>query len=193
MNGVKILISVIAFALLGACSTVKLTDKAPPVEDRNASSASSGGSSSSGSSPSTSAGSSGNTSKSSGASSASSASAVDPVNDPSNILSKRSIYFDYDQYTVKEEYRSLVEAHGKFLASNPDRKVILQGNTDERGGSEYNLALGQKRAEAVRRAMALAGARDSQMEAISFGKEKPKASGSDEAAWMENRRADIVY
>ncbi|MBM3366384.1 MAG: peptidoglycan-associated lipoprotein Pal [Betaproteobacteria bacterium] len=193
MNGVKILISVIAFALLGACSTVKLTDKAPPVEDRNASSASSGGSSSSGSSPSTSAGSSGNTSKSSGASSASSASAVDPVNDPSNILSKRSIYFDYDQYTVKEEYRSLVEAHGKFLASNPDRKVIIQGNTDERGGSEYNLALGQKRAEAVRRAMALAGARDSQMEAISFGKEKPKASGSDEAAWMENRRADIVY
>jgi len=193
MNGVKILISVIAFALLGACSTVKLTDKAPPVEDRNASSASSGGSSSSGSSPSTSAGSSGNTSKSAGASSASSASAVDPVNDPSNILSKRSIYFDYDQYTVKEEYRSLVEAHGKFLASNPDRKVIIQGNTDERGGSEYNLALGQKRAEAVRRAMALAGARDSQMEAISFGKEKPKASGSDEAAWMENRRADIVY
>lgn len=193
MNGVKILISVIAFALLGACSTVKLTDKAPPVEDRNASSASSGGSSSSSSSPSTSAGSSGNTSKSSGASSASSASAVDPVNDPSNILSKRSIYFDYDQYTVKEEYRSLVEAHGKFLASNPDRKVIIQGNTDERGGSEYNLALGQKRAEAVRRAMALAGARDSQMEAISFGKEKPKASGSDEAAWMENRRADIVY
>jgi len=193
MNGVKILISVIAFTLLGACSTVKLTDKAPPVEDRNASSASSGGSSSSGSSPSTSAGSSGNTSKSSGASSASSASAVDPVNDPSNILSKRSIYFDYDQYTVKEEYRSLVEAHGKFLASNPDRKVIIQGNTDERGGSEYNLALGQKRAEAVRRAMALAGARDSQMEAISFGKEKPKASGSDEAAWMENRRADIVY
>jgi peptidoglycan-associated lipoprotein len=193
MNGVKILISVIAFTLLGACSTVKLTDKAPPVEDRNASSASSGGSSSSGSSPSTSAGSSGNTSKSSGASSASSASAVDPVNDPSNILSKRSIYFDYDQYTVKEEYRSLVEAHGKFLASNPDRKVIIQGNTDERGGSEYNLALGQKRAEAVRRAMALAGARDSQMEAISLGKEKPKASGSDEAAWMENRRADIVY
>lgn len=193
MNGVKILISVIAFALLGACSTVKLTDKAPPVEDRNASSASSGGSSSSGSSPSTSAGSPGNTSKSSGASSASSASAVDPVNDPSNILSKRSIYFDYDQYTVKEEYRSLVEAHGKFLASNPDRKVIIQGNTDERGGSEYNLALGQKRAEAVRRAMALAGARDSQMEAISLGKEKPKASGSDEAAWMENRRADIVY
>jgi len=193
MNGVKILISVIAFALLGACSTVKLTDKAPPVEDRNASSPSSGGSSSSSSSPSTSAGSSGNTSKSSGASSASSASAVDPVNDPSNILSKRSIYFDYDQYTVKEEYRSLVEAHGKFLASNPDRKVIIQGNTDERGGSEYNLALGQKRAEAVRRAMALAGARDSQMEAISFGKEKPKASGSDEAAWMENRRADIVY
>ena len=121
------------------------------------------------------------------------AGAVDPLNDPSNILYKRSVYFDYDQYTVKEDYRALVEAHGKYLAANPDRKVTIQGNTDERGGSEYNLALGQKRAEAVRRAMALAGARDSQMEAVSFGKEKPKASGSDEAAWAENRRADIAY
>ena len=77
---------------------------------------------------------------------------------------------------MKEEYRALVEAHGKFLAANPDRKVTIQGNTDERGGSEYNLALGQKRAEAVRRAMALAGARDSQLEAVSFGKEKPKST-----------------
>jgi peptidoglycan-associated lipoprotein len=125
--------------------------------------------------------------------SATSAGAVDPLNDPSNILYKRSVYFDYDQYSVKEEYRALVEAHGKFLAANPNRKVTIQGNTDERGGSEYNLALGQKRAEAVRRAMALAGARDSQMEAVSFGKEKPKASGSDEAAWAENRRDDIAY
>lgn len=196
MSGPKTIISILAFALLSACSTVKLSDKAPPVEDRGAATAAAGGASSSASSPAGSSGASASgTSKSSSGSSATSASstAVDPVNDPTNILSKRSIYFDYDQYSVKEEYSALVEAHGKFLAANPDRKVTIQGNTDERGGSEYNLALGQKRAEAVRRAMALAGARDSQMEAVSFGKEKPKASGSDEAAWMENRRADIIY
>lgn len=177
MKGVKTLVSIIAFALLGACSTVKLNDKAAPVEDRNSSAPAPAPS----------------TANSGGDTSAASAGAVDPLNDPSNILYKRSVYFDYDQYSVKEEYRALVEAHGKFLAANPNRKVTIQGNTDERGGSEYNLALGQKRAEAVRRAMALAGARDSQMEAVSFGKEKPKASGSDEAAWAENRRADIAY
>ena len=94
---------------------------------------------------------------------------------------------------MKEEYRALVEAHGKYLAANPDRKVTIQGNTDERGGSEYNLALGQKRADAVRRALALKGVPDSQMEAVSFGKEKPKAMGSNEEAWKENRRADIAY
>jgi peptidoglycan-associated lipoprotein len=181
MKGVTTLVSIIAFALLGACSTVKLNDKAAPVEDRNTSA------------PAPAPAPAPSAAKSGGDTSATSAGAVDPLNDPSNILYKRSVYFDYDQYTVKEEYRALVEAHGKYLAANPDRKVTIQGNTDERGGSEYNLALGQKRAEAVRRAMALAGARDSQMEAVSFGKEKPKASGSDEAAWAENRRADIAY
>jgi peptidoglycan-associated lipoprotein len=181
MKGVKTLVSIIAFALLGACSTVKLNDKAAPVEDRNSSAPAPAPA------PAPSAANSG------GDTSAASAGAVDPLNDPSNILYKRSVYFDYDQYTMKEEYRALVEAHGKFLAANPDRKVTIQGNTDERGGSEYNLALGQKRAEAVRRAMVLAGARDSQLEAISFGKEKPKSTGSDEAAWAENRRADIAY
>lgn len=183
MKGVKTLVSIIAFALLGACSTVKLNDKAAPVEDRNTSAPASAPA------PAPASG----ATKSGGDSGATSSAAIDPLNDPSNILYKRSVYFDYDQYTVKEEYRALVEAHGKFLAANPDRKVTIQGNTDERGGSEYNLALGQKRAEAVRRAMALAGARDSQIEAVSFGKEKPKASGSDEAAWAENRRADIAY
>ncbi len=183
MKGVKTLVSIIAFALLGACSTVKLNDKAAPVEDRNTSAPASAPA------PAPASG----ATKSGGDSGATSSAAIDPLNDPSNILYKRSVYFDYDQYTVKEEYRALVEAHGKYLAANPDRKVTIQGNTDERGGSEYNLALGQKRAEAVRRAMALAGARDSQLEAVSFGKEKPKASGSDEAAWAENRRADIAY
>ncbi len=118
---------------------------------------------------------------------------MDPLNDPKGVLAKRSVYFDYDSYVVKDEYKSLVEAHSKYLSSNKGRKILIQGNTDERGGREYNLALGQKRAEAVRKAMALMGVSDAQVEAVSLGKEKPKATGSDEASWAENRRSDIVY
>jgi len=121
------------------------------------------------------------------------AATVDPLNDPKNILSKRSIYFDFDQYTVKPAYADQVQAHAKYISANRSKKVLIQGNTDERGGSEYNLALGQKRAEAVRKAMVLLGTPDAQLEAVSFGKEKPKAAGHDEASWAENRRADIVY
>lgn len=121
------------------------------------------------------------------------AGSTDPLNDPQGILAKRSVYFDYDSYIVKDDFKPVVEAHGKYLASHKDRKVVIQGNTDERGGSEYNLALGQKRAEAVRKSLSLLGVPDSQMEAVSFGKEKPKATGHDEAAWAENRRADIAY
>jgi len=124
---------------------------------------------------------------------ANAANANDPLNDPSSILAKRSVYFDLDSYVVKDEYKTVMDAHGKYLTSRPDRKVLIQGNTDERGGSEYNLALGQKRADAVRRALALRGVPESQMEAVSFGKEKPKAMGSNEEAWRENRRADIAY
>jgi peptidoglycan-associated lipoprotein len=121
------------------------------------------------------------------------ASQVDPLNDPKGVLAKRSVYFDLDSYVVKDEYKSVVDAHSKYLSKNKTRKIVIQGNTDERGGSEYNLALGQKRAEAVRKSMSLLGVSDAQMEAVSFGKEKPKAAGHDEAAWAENRRADIVY
>jgi peptidoglycan-associated lipoprotein len=115
------------------------------------------------------------------------------LDDPASILAKRSIYFDLDSYVVKDEYKPVIEAHAKYLTSRKDRKIIIQGNTDERGGSEYNLALGQKRSEAVRRALQLLGVPDTQMEAISLGKEKPKATGGGEEAWAENRRADIVY
>ena len=118
---------------------------------------------------------------------------TDPLNDPKGVLAKRSVYFDYDSYVVKDEFKSLVEAHAKYLVSNKNRKIVIQGNTDERGGREYNLALGQKRAEAVRKSLSLLGVQDSQMEAISFGKEKPKATGSDEASWAENRRGDLAY
>ncbi|MBC3869058.1 peptidoglycan-associated lipoprotein Pal [Undibacterium oligocarboniphilum] len=117
---------------------------------------------------------------------------VDPLDDPKGVLAKRSVYFDFDSYVVKDEYKSVVDAHSKYLTSNK-RRILIQGNTDERGGSEYNLALGQKRAEAVRKSMNLLGVSDGQMEAVSLGKEKPKAAGHDEAAWAENRRADIVY
>jgi peptidoglycan-associated lipoprotein len=118
---------------------------------------------------------------------------TDPLNDPKGVLAKRSVYFDYDSFIVKDEFKPLVEAHAKYLAANKGRKIVIQGNTDERGGREYNLALGQKRAEAVRKSLSVLGVSDAQMEAVSFGKEKPKATGSDEAAWAENRRGDIVY
>lgn len=105
----------------------------------------------------------------------------------------KSIYFDYDSFSIKDEFKPLVDAHAKFLRANPTRRSNLEGNTDERGGSEYNLALGQKRSDAVRRALVLLGVPDSQLEATSFGKEKPKAQGSNEAAWAENRRVDFSY
>ena len=118
---------------------------------------------------------------------------VDSLNDPKGVLAKRSVYFDLDSYVVKDEYKPVVDSHSQFLTKNKSRKIVIQGNTDERGGREYNLALGQKRAEAVRKSMSLLGVSEQQMEAVSFGKEKPKADGHDEAAWAENRRADIVY
>jgi len=124
---------------------------------------------------------------------AASSQAVDPFTDPANPLSKKSVFFDFDSFVVKSEFQPLVEAHGKYLANNSGRRINVEGNTDERGGREYNLALGQKRAEAVKQRLMLMGARDAQIETVSFGKEKPRASGSTEEAWAQNRRADIVY
>lgn len=118
---------------------------------------------------------------------------TDPLNDPKGVLANRSVYFDFDSYTVRDDGKPVVENHSAYLNKNKSRKILIQGNTDERGGTEYNLALGQKRAEAVRKSMNTLGVADSQMEAVSLGEEKPKATGSDEAAWAENRRADIVY
>lgn len=119
--------------------------------------------------------------------------AKDPLDDANSPLAKRSVYFDFDSYVVKGEAKPVTTAHANYLSANKGRKVVIQGNTDERGGSEYNLALGQKRAEAVRKTLNVLGVADAQMEAVSFGKEKPKATGHDEASWAENRRADIVY
>jgi len=118
---------------------------------------------------------------------------TDPLDDPKGVLANRSVYFDFDSYTVRDDGKPVVENHSAYLNKNKSRKILIQGNTDERGGTEYNLALGQKRAEAVRKSMNSLGVSDSQMEAVSLGEEKPKATGSNESAWAENRRADIVY
>jgi peptidoglycan-associated lipoprotein len=104
---------------------------------------------------------------------------------------KRVVYFDFDSYVVKDEYRGIVDAHAKLLTGDRNKRISIEGHTDERGGREYNLALGQKRAEAVQRALVLLGASDKQIEAVSFGKERPAVSGSDEAAWAQNRRAEL--
>jgi peptidoglycan-associated lipoprotein len=116
-----------------------------------------------------------------------------PLKDPSNVLSKRSIYFELDSNVVKEEFKPLVSAHARYLQQNPAQKLTVQGNADERGSREYNLALGQRRADAVKQMMQLLGAKTDQIETVSFGEEKPKATGHDEASWNENRRADLAY
>ena len=115
------------------------------------------------------------------------------LTDPKSKLSQRSIYFDLDKYEVKDEYKDLVAAHAKYLTTNKGFKVLIQGNTDERGSREYNLSLGQKRSDAVKRSLALLGVKDDQIESVSLGEEKPKNAGHDESAWAENRRADILY
>jgi peptidoglycan-associated lipoprotein len=115
------------------------------------------------------------------------------LTDPQSILSKRSIYFGYDSFAVEPEFQPIIEAHAHYLMAHLDAKVILQGNTDDRGSREYNLALGARRAEAVKQAMVVLGVSATQIETVSFGKEKPKAHGADEASRAENRRVDIVY
>ena len=104
---------------------------------------------------------------------------------------QRAVYFDFDSYVVKDDYRPIIEAHAKRLAADRKKKLSLEGHTDERGGREYNLALGQKRAEAVAKSLTLLGVADNQVEAVSFGKERPAAQGSDEAAWAKNRRVEL--
>ncbi|MBU3735935.1 MAG: peptidoglycan-associated lipoprotein Pal [Methylobacterium sp.] len=118
---------------------------------------------------------------------------VNPLTDPGNILSKRSIYFDFDKDEVKPEFRPLVEAHAKYLSENPDARVMLQGNADDRGSREYNLALGQRRAVAVKKVMNVLGMQDKQIETVSYGEEKPRCSEQAESCWSQNRRTDIIY
>ena len=166
-------------ALMAGCSSgVKLDDV--PVEDKNASSTlgTNGGANT------------GNTGQSG-------VTGVDLSQSANNgagpVGVSRIVYFDYDSYVIKSEFQSLIEAHSRFIKAAPNRKVMIEGHTDDRGGREYNLALGQKRAEAVRRSLSLLGVPDSQMEAVSFGKEKPAVQGNSEDAHSQNRRAELSY
>jgi peptidoglycan-associated lipoprotein len=118
---------------------------------------------------------------------------IDPLSDPNSALAKRSVFFDFDRFEVRSEFQPLVEAHGRYLATTKSRRIVIEGNADERGSREYNLALGQKRADAVRSRLTLLGATDTQIETISYGEERPRAAGHDESSWAQNRRADIVY
>lgn len=118
---------------------------------------------------------------------------INPLKDPNNILSKRSIYFDFDQFIIKPEYRNTIQAHANYLLNHPDARIRIEGNADDRGSREYNLALGQKRASSVKKVLNIMGVSDTKIETISYGEEKPKSYGDNEAALAENRRADIVY
>jgi peptidoglycan-associated lipoprotein len=165
-------------ALLGGCQTTPKTETGVPIEERTPSASDTGTTGTTGSSVS-------GTATSSGS--------VNPLKDPRSVLSKRSVYFDYDRYDVKDEYKPLVEAHAKYLQGNRVARMTVQGNCDERGSREYNIALGQRRADNVKRMMLLYGATEQQVETVSFGKEKPRNQGHDESAWAENRRDDMVY
>jgi len=115
------------------------------------------------------------------------------LKDPNNILSKRSVFYDFDKYDVKDEYKPMIEAHARYLRENGATRMLIQGNTDERGSREYNVALGQRRSESVKRMLLLLGGREDQIEAVSLGEEKPRAAGANEEAWAQNRRSDMLY
>ncbi len=117
----------------------------------------------------------------------------DDLRNPNNILSKRVVYFDFDTDAVKPEFATLIQAHASYLAQNRSRNIRLEGHADERGSREYNMALGQRRANAVRTATTVLGVGNDRIETISFGEDKPKSTGHDEASWAQNRRVEIVY
>ena len=179
MKYARLTLSLLAAGLLAACSSAPSTDgQGAAVEDRS-SAASSG------------VGGSGVTTVN--ADGRTPGAAYPELKDPKNILSKRSVLFDYDSYVIKDQYRPLVEAHAKFLVSHPKVRMLIQGNTDERGSREYNLALGQKRADAVKKALGLLGVSEGQLESVSLGEEKPSCSDSGESCWAANRRGDMLY
>jgi len=118
---------------------------------------------------------------------------VDPLNDPASILAKRSVYYPFDVAVVQDNDKPVVQAHAKYLSEHANRRVRLEGNCDERGSNEYNLGLGQRRADGVKKMLMVGGANSAQLESVSYGEEKPKASGHNEESWAQNRRTDLNY
>ncbi len=187
----KLFAGLIVAGLLAACATTQGPEA--PVEDRSAVGAGGPGATTAGVGSGAPSGMPGAGAAPSQAQPGGPGGPVDPLKDPANPLSKRSVYFDFDSYAVKDEFRSLIEVHGQYLIQNRGARMRIEGHTDERGSREYNIALGQRRAEAVKRMLQALGVAEDQVETVSFGKEKPRNLGHDEAAWAENRRADIAY
>ena len=163
----------LAALVLAGCSSTPLTETPAPVETRTGGAVAPG----------------------SGAGAQSRVTPVDVAKTDSTALTNlpRVVYFDFDSYVVKDEFRGTVEANAKVLSADRKKKVSIEGHTDERGSREYNLALGQRRAEAVAKSLALLGAQNTQVEAVSYGEERPAENGHDEAAWAKNRRAELIY
>ena len=166
---------------LAACQSTPPKEEGAAVEDKTPAAGTTGGATTSG------------TGSTGVAGTATMGTTQNPLKDPSNILSKRVIFFEFDSYVVKDEYKPVIEAHSKYLQANRNARMTVQGHADERGSREYNIALGQRRADAVKKMMLLYGAGEVQIETVSFGKEKPRREGHDETSWAENRRVDIIY
>ena len=179
----RLFFSALCAVLLAACQTTSTTkDAGAPVEERNPS-ATGSGTATTGTS----------TTGITGSPTGSTGAGANPLKDPSSPLSKRIVYFEFDSYVVKDEYKPMIEAHGRYLQANRTARMTIQGSTDERGSREYNIALGQRRADALKKMLLLYGATEIQIETVSFGKEKPRRDGHDEASWSENRRDEIVF
>ena len=179
----KLIVAAFVALTVVGCSSTPTNEGSAPVEDRSATAGTPGGGAST----------SGTGTGGVGGQAGGTGTARNPLRDPSSPLSKRSVYFDFDSFSVKDEYKPTIEAHGRYLQQNRSARMTVQGNTDERGSREYNIALGQKRADAVKRMMTVMGVQETIVETVSFGKEKPRNMGHDEAAWAENRRVDILY
>lgn len=164
----KIIISIVLVNLLAACASEK------PKETAAAPAAPAAAASKTAAAPAT-------------------ATAADPLNDPASILAGRSVYFPFDVDAVQEADKALLQAHGRYLSERADRKVRIEGNCDERGSNEYNLGLGQRRADNTKKMLELSGAKSGQLSTVSYGEEKPRCTDHDEACWKQNRRADLNY
>lgn len=169
----RTLLVMVAAAALAACSSTPESDSGAAVEDRTPGSGAGSGTTTQPITTTTIPG--------------------DPLKDPSSPLAKRSVYFEFDRDDIKEEYRPMLEAHARYLGQNQAKKMLIQGNADDRGSREYNIGLGQRRADAVKRTLVLMGASETQIESVSLGEEKPRCTEQTEECWAKNRRADLLY